>query len=470
MVVTNVGSGAGELVHMNLEAEARGLEIDWTDDNPDDDARGTILAPDESLTATVQYSAREVERIRDTLLVRHSEAEEPVEIPIGGEARLEPVPDIHAEPARMEVGTLEYGDSISQDFAISNVGWGPLDINLVRITGPGERHFAITFDNASDRSLLPEDAPALVTVAFAPQANDLLTASLEIHSITPGADPDENPLIIPLSGRGEGAPEVKPPVPVCGATIDDARPLERVDLDGTASWDPGGFLPLTYQWELAARPDGSSAFIELADTARPWFLPDNAGEYVARLRVVNAVGVPSSTTCETLVNVRPLENFRIEMYWDIPEDIDLHLLRFDGAALGGNDDCWGLNCSVTHTPVPLDWWTPGIGPEDPSLDIDDNTGFGTGPENTTIDDPMPSTYVVVAHDWPSPPTIPTYLGTNTIHINVWLDGVLAAAYEFPMTGDDTCWEVVKVAWPSGAIVDGAGLIGCNGLSGVFGVL
>ena len=59
---------------------------------------------------------------------------------------------------------------------------------------------------------------------------------------------------------------------------------QQVTLDGTGSSDPNGD-PLTYSWCLKGRPEGSTATLSGANTARPTFTPDIAGSYVFCLTV-----------------------------------------------------------------------------------------------------------------------------------------------------------------------------------------
>jgi hypothetical protein len=59
---------------------------------------------------------------------------------------------------------------------------------------------------------------------------------------------------------------------------------QLVTLNGTGSTDPNGD-PLTYSWCLRGRPQGSTATLNGANTARPTFTPDVPGSYVLCLTV-----------------------------------------------------------------------------------------------------------------------------------------------------------------------------------------
>lgn len=74
-----------------------------------------------------------------------------------------------------------------------------------------------------------------------------------------------------------------------GATT---HPDHGVSLDGSGSFDPDGDL-LTYQWTLAAQPDGSAAALSHADTATSTLIPDLPGEYAVQLMVTDQWGLAS---------------------------------------------------------------------------------------------------------------------------------------------------------------------------------
>ena len=74
----------------------------------------------------------------------------------------------------------------------------------------------------------------------------------------------------------------------------------RVELDGTGSLDPEG-APLTYQWTLAAKPQGSSAEIGDPTSPRCWFTADAEGIY--RVNLVVSDGAKTSRPAGARVNV-----------------------------------------------------------------------------------------------------------------------------------------------------------------------
>ena len=86
------------------------------------------------------------------------------------------------------------------------------------------------------------------------------------------------------------------PVANAGANQAVVAP-STVLLDGTASSDANGD-PLTYQWNMVSKPDGSSAVLINSETAHPSFVADRAGQYVVSLTVSDGLLVsdPSNVT------------------------------------------------------------------------------------------------------------------------------------------------------------------------------
>lgn len=75
-------------------------------------------------------------------------------------------------------------------------------------------------------------------------------------------------------------------------------------LDGSGSSDPNGD-PLTYQWNLATKPEGSAAELFGADTVSPSFEADLPGTYVVNLTVSDGLlsSEPSSVTVTVTAGV-----------------------------------------------------------------------------------------------------------------------------------------------------------------------
>lgn len=75
-------------------------------------------------------------------------------------------------------------------------------------------------------------------------------------------------------------------VPVANAGIAQNVTLNtKVVLDGSASSDANFYDVLTYNWTLPVKPDKSTALLLLANSAKPTFVADVVGTYVASLTV-----------------------------------------------------------------------------------------------------------------------------------------------------------------------------------------
>ena len=189
---------------------------------------------------------------------------------------------------------------------------------------------------------------------------------------------------------------------------------------------------------------------------------DLVGDYTGTLTVTTVDGATDS--CQQSYSALSYENFRVEMWWDHPDDMDLHLLEAnDGSGNSGaprtQGDCYYANCDTSkYWVTPPDWGVPSVSTDDPGLDLDDI--WGLGPENINIDDPALSPYdgwyEIFVHDYP---WTARYYGANAVHVNIYLNGNIVRSYDFSMTGEDADYYVAKIHWPSGTIIN------CNGLGG-----
>jgi hypothetical protein len=83
-----------------------------------------------------------------------------------------------------------------------------------------------------------------------------------------------------------------------------------VTLDGSASSDPTGQLPLTYAWSFVSQPNGSSATLSDPTIVHPTFTPNVAGSYVIQLVVTDVAGLSSApaTVIISTMDAPPVAN------------------------------------------------------------------------------------------------------------------------------------------------------------------
>jgi cytochrome c peroxidase len=100
--------------------------------------------------------------------------------------------------------------------------------------------------------------------------------------------------------------------PVANAGVDQSVTNETtVILDGSNSSDLDGDT-LSYSWEFASRPIGSSASLLNAQSSRPQFAGDTEGAYTLSLMVndgtVNSIADQVTITASPVINLAPIAN------------------------------------------------------------------------------------------------------------------------------------------------------------------
>lgn len=207
-------------------------------------------------------------------------------------------------------------------------------------------------------------------------------------------------------------PDTLPPEAICGASPADAEPLEPVTWLGDTSFDPDGNPLINWRWTLRQAPEGSTARLPNGAANLPGFIPDLAGTYVATLTVTDNAG-NVSLPCTATLDVLPPHALWVELWWQYDdEDLDLVILRDDGAPTP-DDACLPGDCA-------RDWGTPGDTTDDPQLlreDVD-----GRGPELAGILAPDQDEVFILGATDNAPPV---RSADNTAWMRVWLGGVIA---------------------------------------------
>jgi hypothetical protein len=274
-------------------------------------------------------------------------------------------------------------------------------------------------------------APFLLWIAACSEYD--LTVPTDINE-SPVEDTDE-PVV------DDDSTPVDAPVAVCSVNPDTVRPpFESATFIGADSYDPEGQAIASYQWSLAAAPQGSGVSLSSAG-ANATITPDQAGIYTGQLVVTTEDGRVSEP-CTVDLNAIPAEALWIEMFWqNSGDDMDLHLLR-PGGSPRTDGDCYYVNCDGAWAP---DWGTQGTAADDPSLDIDDISG--TGPENINIGSPEFGTFTVFVHDYPGS----SYTPGNDVTVNIYVDGILQWTDTRTISGEDTDTYFAEIDWPTAAV-------------------
>ncbi|HSA23685.1 MAG TPA: hypothetical protein P5076_19650, partial [Myxococcota bacterium] len=338
---------------------------------------------------------------------------------------------LEVEPREVDFGLVAAGQVGLGQVTLRNAGDGELlvlGIELGQDTHPDYQIMTSTRTPAD----LAGGAEVRLNLAYRPDGDSQPPGLGRL--VVRAADP-RNPRVEVLLRAGLNR------APLADAGADQqVAPLSEVSLDGSASSDPDGDLPLTFAWSLARAPEGSSAALLDADLPVARLVPDLVGLYEAELWVTDATGLRSLLPDRAAITALPAERLLVELVWDSPlGDLDLHLIS-PGGAFGGLLDCFYAN------PAP-DWGVSGDSADDPRLLRDDLAGFG--PETIGYAAPIDGSYVVSAHYFAA--HTPSGSEPTTATLRVFVDGLLAAEVTRRLQSQGETWEAVRVQWPEGVV-------------------
>jgi hypothetical protein len=237
------------------------------------------------------------------------------------------------------------------------------------------------------------------------------------------------PYVVPLAGNG-----IVRTAAGCGVTAVCPGPI-TVSANSTVTLTPtvmssGG---VTCAWSVASRPATSSGTFSMpASCTSTTYFADVVGTHIVTFNVSDGLG--GTSQCTTPITVNPNGDLWIELTWDRPNDMDLHLLH-PNAGPSSSAGSWGTStwdCNF-RTRTPTNW---GSTAENPSLDRDDITG--QGPENTRINTPSHAfAYTVGVHmySWSASPN------PVTSTLKVYCGGQLITTQTRTMSTVDDMWVV-----------------------------
>jgi hypothetical protein len=386
------------------------------------------LEPGDGLSFLLTFTPTAVAPAEAALVFETNDGDEPtLAVPVTGLGRVPYAPDIEVSPTSLPFETVAPGDDRTLFFDVKNVG--DADLHLGTLTQSGAGVFALDTDY-SGATLAPGQTRSLL-VTYAPVTGSGDSGTLVI----PSDDPDEPEVEVALEGNGGGTADYPEARIDCPGTVDLAGPVS-VTLDGTRSSDPND-LDLTYTWGIVRRPAAADASRQPTPTDQPTteVLLDAAGLWEVQLQVVNALGVPSTPT-KCVIDAVPVDQLHVELSWSgATSDLDLHLAEDDAPFYSVPGDVSWCNRNPN-------WGAPGSATDDPSLDLDDDRGFG--PENINVREPADGAYPVRVHLFDDGDD-----GDVTATVSVFTSGQLVHTSSKVLRRNEV-WEVGQVNWPEGS--------------------
>jgi uncharacterized protein YfaP (DUF2135 family) len=151
-------------------------------------------------------------------------------------------------------------------------------------------------------------------------------------------------------------------------------------------------------------------------------------------------------TCQTTITAEAVGDLWVELTWDVPKDLDLHL---HNASMGGNVGVAGAGSAWMNNTVGADCYFSQTAPswdgarvnDDPSLERDDTSG--TGPDNIRINAPVTThDYDVAVHHWSG------FAGNTTATVRIYCRGTLVTTQTHTFTAKDM-WVPGRVRMNAG---------------------
>lgn len=308
-------------------------------------------------------------------------------------------PDTQLEcgsPERAVVITNSCSTSVSlNSVALTNAGLAPVGSGTCTTAG-GCPQFALT--SAPTNGAIVPGASRTVLIRYRPYLLGPATGELTVTTLQ---GTQTVPYVVPLNANG-----IARTMAGCGVQVTCPGPItvnanSRVTLTPTIT-APGS---TTCSWGVTMRPTSSSGtFSAPASCVSTTYDADVVGTHVVNFNVSDGLG--GTAQCTTPITVNPNGDLWIELTWDRPNDMDLHLLH-PMAGSYSNSTSWFHNtfdCNYRNrTPT----WGSGT-QSDPNLDRDDITG--QGPENTRINTPVQGVpYAIGVHmySWSASPSAVT---------------------------------------------------------------
>ena len=164
-------------------------------------AAGATLSPGATHTIDVSFTPTTVGAKSATLSIPNDDPNEnPALVPLSGTATVLEA-DIDVTPTVYDYGLLPNGATATQAFAVTNNGAAHLIVGTPTVAGTDASEFTVVTGAAG--FTVPPGTTGTIDASFTPFTPGAKSATLSI----PSNDPDENPILVPLSGTaGAGVP------------------------------------------------------------------------------------------------------------------------------------------------------------------------------------------------------------------------------------------------------------------------
>jgi hypothetical protein len=339
------------------------------------------------------------------------------------------LPDITVTPDEIAFDRVGQGDVVRAEVTIRNDGIRDLIIDATELISDEDPSPFLQTVGVPEAWALAPQQEITAEFTFRPLDTDPHEAVLIIQS----NDPDEPVVEVPLSGAGSECPTA---LAELLEDPEDIEPLDTIRLDGRGSTigTPDTEI-VTYEWQLEQRPVSSTAILFSPDADRTEMTCDLAGDYQVRLRVFDSEGIRSCEDSVVRFTAQPTEEMHLQLVWDHPSaDLDMHLLREGGEAFDHDGDVYFSNRNPD--------WFPTVPASNPSLDADDDEGYG--PENINIEAPIPgSKWTVLVHYW-NKQTDGDAFTIATLRLYAFGQQVLDLNQSFEE--DETMWTAIEIEW------------------------